>query len=279
MNKRKKLIVFSGIVIIAILLVISAISFSVYRNKYVIFKDNFIEFSARVNLHESGGILRTDAERLQLFIMYDETMQNQTTLEDLKNFPNIVMLGTMSSTYFDTEEERAEFEKTHSISRREYEKYAGQLQEVLPDLEKLKAIVLCPETIILDMSPFMRADQVEELRINTNQIEDLTGIGEMESLRILDVSNNKITDIKALKELNNLEALDISQNNIENIDILLELPQLKVLSYKTDDKEQEKILDKLRDKGCVAIQNSSAFLDTIDEKGIKRVDFRSLDNY
>ena len=61
--------------------------------------------------------------------------------------------------------------------------------------------------------------------------------------------------------------------------ILLELPQLKVLSYKTDDKEQEKILDKLRDKGCVAIQNSSAFLDTIDEKGIKRVDFRSLDNY
>ena len=107
MNKRKKLIVFSGIVIIAILLVISAISFSVYRNKYVLFKDNFIEFSARVNLHESGGILRTDAERLQLFIMYDETMQNQTTLEDLKNFPNIVMLGTMSSTFFDTEEERS----------------------------------------------------------------------------------------------------------------------------------------------------------------------------
>ena len=67
--------------------------------------------------------------------------------------------------------------------------------------------------------------------------------------------------------------------NIENIDILLELPQLKVLSYKTDDKEQEKILDKLRDKGCVVIQNSSSFLDTIDEKGIKRVDFRSLDNY
>ena len=61
--KKGKFIAF---IIIIFLLIVSGISFSVYRNKYVIFKDNFIEFSARVNLHESGGILRTDAERLQL---------------------------------------------------------------------------------------------------------------------------------------------------------------------------------------------------------------------
>ena len=74
MNKRKKLIVFSGIVIIAILLVISAISFSVYRNKYVIFKDNFIEFSARVNLHESGGILMHSAEPSGLRCVSERTL-------------------------------------------------------------------------------------------------------------------------------------------------------------------------------------------------------------
>ncbi len=271
--KKGKFIAF---IIIIFLLIVGGIGFFVYRSKYVIFKDPVIETSAKANLDKAGKILKVDAEKVQLFIIYDATMQNLTTLEDLKNFSNIVFIGTMSTTEFDTEEERAEFEKTHSITRSVYEKYAVQLQEVLPGFEKLKAIVLCPDTIIFDMSPFMGADQIEELRINTNQIEDLSGIEEMESLRILDVSNNKITDIKALKDLNNLEALDISGNCIENIDVLLELPELKVLFYKATNDKQEKILKALSDRGCTVVQEGGGFLSTIDENEIERVDFLSL---
>ena len=271
--KNRKFIVF---ILIIFLLIAGGIGFSVYGSKYVIFKDPVIEASSRVKLNKDGKILRADAEKVQVFTIYDYTMQYVETLEDLKNFPNIVFIGTMSATEFETEEERTEFEEEHRISRSVYEKYAKMLQEVLPSLEKLQGIFFCTDTIIFDMTPFLGADQIEELRINTNQIEDLTGIEEMESLRILDVYDNKITDISPLGELENLEALDIRGNHIENIDVLLELSELKVLFYKAENEEQEEVLQELSDRGCTVVQEGGAFLSTIEEKGIESVDILSL---
>ncbi len=271
-NKGK----FIAFIISILVLIAGVIGFSAYRSKYVTFKDPIIETSARGNLNKGGRILKADAEKVRLFRIYDATMQNLTTLEDLKYFPNIVFMGTISATEFETKEERTEFEEEHRISRNVYEKYAKMLQEVLPSLEKLQGIFFCTDTIIFDMTPFLGADQIEELRINTNQIEDLTGIEEMESLRILDVYDNKITDISPLGELENLEALDIRGNPIENIDVLLELPELKVLFYKAESEEQEEVLQELSDRGCTVIQEGGAFLSTIEEKGIESVDILSL---
>ena len=136
----------------------------------------------------------------------------------------------------------------------------------------------CPYTIIFDMAPFAGADQIEELVIRDNRVQDLTGIGEMKSLRILDLEHNKFTDISPLKELIYLEALDIRDNQVENLDILLELPNLKVVFYEAQNKEQEEVLKKLIDKGCTVVETKDSFYSFLDKMGIETVELYSTDN-
>ena len=274
-QRKRKFIAF---IVILFLLVAGGIGLLLYRSQYLIFQDPIIEASAKNNLYKSGRIHKSEAAKLKYFQIKDYTMQYIETLEDLEKFPNLELLCTLPSPEYDEAEAWAEFEKDYQISADDYEKYIIQMQEVIPQLSQLKKIHFCPYTIIFDMAPFAGADQIEELVIRDNRVQDLTGIGEMKSLRILDLEHNKFTDISPLKELIYLEALDIRDNQVENLDILLELPNLKVVFYEAQNKEQEEVLKKLIDKGCTVVETKDSFYSFLDKMGIETVELYSTDN-
>ncbi len=69
----------------------------------------------------------------------------------------------------------------------------------------------------------------------TSHIEDISSLGKLTNLKLLDLASNPITDISPLK-LTNLESLSLSGNQIEDISSLAGLTELKELDldYKED---------------------------------------------
>jgi len=63
---------------------------------------------------------------------------------------------------------------------------------------------------------------LEELRLGTNKISDITPLVPLARLKILYLSNNEIKDLSALTPLVNLERLSLGRNQISDITPLLE---------------------------------------------------------
>lgn len=67
------------------------------------------------------------------------------------------------------------------------------------------------------------------LSINAKQIEDISPLSNLKSLKFLNLSINRISNIWPLINLNNLEVLNLKSNLIEDISVLASLKSLKKL--------------------------------------------------
>ena len=90
----------------------------------------------------------------------------------------------------------------------------------------------------ISLAPLGKLKRLRELEVNSETI-DLSGVGELESLRTLDLTNTRIVDLSELADLTNLEELKISsssedQNNLPapemDLSPLKNLSQLRELS-------------------------------------------------
>jgi Leucine-rich repeat (LRR) protein len=77
--------------------------------------------------------------------------------------------------------------------------------------------------------PYWYLEDVDEIELESSDINDLDGIQFCIHAKIIDVSNNRIADLTQLSVLINLEELNISDNLIEHIDVLSNLINLKRL--------------------------------------------------
>lgn len=77
--------------------------------------------------------------------------------------------------------------------------------------------------------PYWYLEDVDEIELESSDINDLDGIQFCIHAKTIDVSNNRIADLTQLSVLINLEELNISDNLIEHIDVLSNLINLKRL--------------------------------------------------
>ena len=76
----------------------------------------------------------------------------------------------------------------------------------------------------------MQISQITELDLsNNNYILDLTGVGKLSNLKVLDISNTSITDLIPLRNLTKLEVLNCSNTEVEDFSPLRYSIQLKSL--------------------------------------------------
>lgn len=70
------------------------------------------------------------------------------------------------------------------------------------------------------------ATNLEKLKVNENEISDLTPLKDLKNLKYLELQRNRIVDVSPLANLKNLEFLKLYNNIIENIEPLKDLTNL-----------------------------------------------------
>ncbi|MCL2873904.1 MAG: leucine-rich repeat domain-containing protein [Defluviitaleaceae bacterium] len=80
-----------------------------------------------------------------------------------------------------------------------------------------------------DIKPLEYMIYLESLRLDDNQISDLSSLSNLTNLRDLSLSNNQISDLAPLANLKNLESLELFGNEVSNITPLSELTYLNFL--------------------------------------------------
>lgn len=99
---------------------------------------------------------------------------------------------------------------------------------------------------------------IEEINLQDNRLEKITGIIKNTSLKSLDCTRNMLTDVSGLAQFQGLEYLHISNNLISNIDSILELVDLKEISLENnrfEDDYLENVSGKLEDRGVTIVSN------------------------
>ena len=86
---------------------------------------------------------------------------------------------------------------------------------------------------------------LKDLRLDRNNIRDITPISNLVELTYLSVGNNNISNIDVLSNLTKLNTLYLNNNQIKNIEALKNLTNLKVLSLKDNSIKDIGTLSKL----------------------------------
>lgn len=218
-----------------------------YKSKCVHFQDKNMAVQALYLVDSRRGkVLKKEAEQITSIYTTDPDGRF-TTLEDLKQFPNLTRLSLTYDTEAMTDEEKAELKQLHP-------KNIQMLSETLPDLPKLKELDLTYFDYFENVDFLSECDQIETLEIRYNKIQNIDGIKEMKNLHVLDLRANPFTDLSPLTELDNLEILILDMVPAENPEVLKSLPSLKMLVLSPQNPEQEIILNELKNQD-VAVYN------------------------
>lgn len=70
------------------------------------------------------------------------------------------------------------------------------------------------------------ATNLEKLKVNENEISDISPLKDLKNLKYLELQRNRITDVSSLANLKNLEFLKLYNNLIENVEPLKDLTNL-----------------------------------------------------
>lgn len=82
---------------------------------------------------------------------------------------------------------------------------------------------------ITDLSFLESLTFLEEIDLNENKIEDISLISNLKNLKKISVKSNKISKISLKYELSELQVFNIADNKVDNLSFLLRLPKLHEL--------------------------------------------------
>ncbi len=276
---RKKTI-YIGVAVAVILAIGSIAAYGYYDNTYIKFEDEYIESNTLDVLNiKSGRVLKSQAKELRYFEIFENNLKHIRTLEDLEKFPKLEVIVNHGIRDYETEEGEEQFEEFFKPTQQEYERYQKMLKKTLPKLKNLKEVSFGSRTIFYNLDAFAECTKIEELWVEHNRVENIEGIAGMKNLRILSLAHNKVADIAELKELEDLEAVNLESVEVKNLQDLLEVPSLKLVLYDAENKEEEKVINELCEKGVTVLEEQEGgegFVETLEELGIERLGYEAI---
>ncbi|MDU5587117.1 MAG: albumin-binding GA domain-containing protein [Finegoldia magna] len=94
------------------------------------------------------------------------------------------------------------------------------------DLSKTKDFKFMVTRGMKSLKGIEYATNLEKLKVNENEISDLTPLKDLKNLKYLELQRNRIVDVSPLANLKNLEFLKLYNNIIENVEPLKDLTNL-----------------------------------------------------
>jgi Leucine-rich repeat (LRR) protein len=122
-----------------------------------------------------------------------------------------------------------------AVIRFELEKPTGELTKL--DLEKVTKLDLSNKQLTEVPKELEKLTQLEWLRLDYNQLTDLTGLEKLTQLRVLNLHYNKLTNVKGLEKLTKLRELWLDDNpdltKAQIAELQKALPNCKISSNPT----------------------------------------------
>ncbi len=97
----------------------------------------------------------------------------------------------------------------------------------------------------LDLAVINTLFSLKELKLDMNNLSEISGFQDLTNLEFLSLQGNSITEIKGLGTLVNLKELNLAENRINKIDNLESLNQLEILDLSVNEIKEIKGLENL----------------------------------
>ena len=91
------------------------------------------------------------------------------------------------------------------------------------------------------------ADSLKFFALRDNEVSDISLVGRLKGLQVLDLSGNNINDFSVLKDLKNLRKLYLNSTGLEDISFLRELKGLQVLDLSRNRINNISVLGELKE--------------------------------
>ncbi|MDU5442430.1 MAG: leucine-rich repeat protein [Finegoldia magna] len=123
------------------------------------------------------------------------------------------------------------------------------------DLSKTKDFKFSVTRGMKSLKGIEYATNLEKLKVNENEISDLTPLEDLKNLKYLELQRNRIVDVSPLANLKNLEFLKLYNNIIENVEPLKDLTNLTGLDLHNNVKVKKEGQKKINYDGITDISS------------------------
>jgi len=234
----------------------------------VSFSSGLIERAVRetLGMEETTPIYESDLERVtQLLILGDKVYTDWNTyisdvnytmpegngtlfaFDDASKFPNLTVLGITDQKLYDLS-----FLKDTIIER----------------------LCLC-DNLIIDLAPLTEMPCLSELYLNGNPLSDITQLGNVPTIKVLDIGNTKVTDLLPLAG-GRMQSLTLFDAPITDYSPLLEMPQLETLKVNRLDETGIAVCSELTQLGSLAIDHTPVLTNLAPLSGLTNLYFLDL---
>ena len=167
-------------------------------------------------------------------------LQEFSTLEDLKEFPNLQALRLNECTVNDN----TALGELTNLEKLQLDEYSIDSLDLLKNLTSLKSLTI-QGAEFADLQALKDLTNLEELYLPNNDIEYIDALEGMTNLEELVLYGNRIKNISALSKLKNLKILKLGGNLIEDVEPLINLKNLTELSLQDNPIKNVQVLENL----------------------------------
>ncbi len=256
MNKSKKKIL---LYVMGLLIVISAISFFVWNNTFVKFKDHNFEKIVREVINKTedkGRIKKAELSSIKKLSIDSVSIENIKGIQYMKNLEELSITNIKSNS------------KSNSKLNNKKDKSDKPIDlKLLKNLDKLKAVTFSNVSIEnIDSLKKIKNLTYMDVSNSTLDFNDIKKFKNLEKLIITITSKNK--NVESLKNLTSLQQLCIESTSYTNLSFLKGLKNLEVLIIKNSNLEEVKFINKLKSLNNLQIINCVI----TDGKGLEDLD-------
>lgn len=204
---------------------------SIFKNLVSLtLKDTIVEdLSPLTELHQLSEIVIQEGEQpvidslselpeLKRLVIYDSDINSITAVRDLKNLTEFY-IGNCNVKDISV---LGDLEKLETVSIQDCD------VEDISALKKKNLYNLGVEGTRIQSIPIL-SKSIENLYLENNQIDDISGLKDLKNLSLLVLNNNKLNNLEPLRHLKKLKTLEIQNNCIQSIEPISNLPELIAL--------------------------------------------------
>lgn len=230
MNKNKKKIL---LYVMGLLIVISAISFFVWNNTFVKFRDDNFEKIVREVINKTedkGRIKKEELNAIKTLNIDSVSIENIKGIQYMKNLEELSITNIKSNSKKDKSDKPIDLKLLKNLDNLKAVTFSNVSIKNIDSLRKIKNLTyMNVSNSSLDFNDIKKFKNLKKLVITiTSENKNIDLLQKLTSLQELCIESTSGNDISFVKNLKNLEVLTIKNSNLNDVNFINKLKALRV---------------------------------------------------
>ncbi|MCI7443020.1 MAG: hypothetical protein MSA89_08060 [Clostridium sp.] len=235
MNKSKKKIL---LYVMGLLIVISAISFFVWNNTFVKFRDDNFEKIVREVINKTedkGRIKKAELSSIKKLSIDSVSIENIKGIQYMKNLEELSITNIKSNNKSNSKKDKSDkpidLKLLKNLDKLKAVTFSNVSIKNIDSLRKIKDLTyMNVSNSSLDFNDIKKFKNLKKLVITiTSKNKNIDSLQELTSLQELCIESTSCNDISFVKNLKNLEVLAIKSSNLNDVNFINKLKALRAL--------------------------------------------------